>query len=222
MTSELRRVTLISAWVVGTFAAGMIRAAIIVPAGLSPGDTYQLAFVTSGTTAATSADIATYNTFVQNAANAAGMGSLTWSAIASTITVNASANAVVSTRVYNMGGELVANSYSDFWDGTHATGVGIDYNENNSGRNFNVWTGTQASGVSGGTGDALGEATPLWGESTFATSGWTAQGGNTNTTAYALYALSPVLSVPEPGAALLLGALAMGLLARRSRPLPRA
>ncbi len=39
-------------------------AEIYRPTGLSPGDEYQLAFVTSGTTDATSADIGTYNDFV--------------------------------------------------------------------------------------------------------------------------------------------------------------
>jgi hypothetical protein len=54
------------------------RAALFVPSGLAPGDIYQLAFVTSGTTSATSADIGDYNSFVQAAANAAGMGSVVW------------------------------------------------------------------------------------------------------------------------------------------------
>jgi hypothetical protein len=60
------------------------------------GDTYRLAFVTEGTTLATSTDIATYNAFVQNAADNSStfgnLGSVTWKAIGSTATVNAMAN----------------------------------------------------------------------------------------------------------------------------------
>jgi len=200
----------------GLLLPAAAQGAIIVPAGLNPGDTYQLAFVTSTTTAATSSDIATYNAIVQSAAANAGMGSLVWHVIGSTLTVDARDNALVAAPVYNMGGELVATGYADFWDGTHTTGVGIDFNENNVGRNTNVWTGTDASGTSGGGGDALGESTPNWGESTFSSVGWVAHGGNTNTVLYSLYALSPVLTVvPEPAAAGLLAVAALALLKRR-------
>jgi len=48
------------------------------------GDTYHLAFVSSGTRDATDPDIATYNTFVNAAADAAGMGDATWNCIAAT------------------------------------------------------------------------------------------------------------------------------------------
>lgn len=188
-------------------AATGARAALITPAGLSPGDQYQLVFITSVTTAATSSDIADYEAFVQATAAAAGMGSVAWHVVGSTLTVDAASNAVVSAPVYNLGGELVATGFADFWDGTHA--AGIDFDENNAGRNFNVWTGTLASGASGGAGVALGEATPLWGESTLISISWTQRGTNVNTVAYSLYALSEPLTVaPEPGAHwLLAGAL---------------
>jgi len=78
------------------FVASMIStsayAVLFVPVGLAPGDSYQLAFVTSATTNATSSDINSYNSFVQAAADAAGIGSsegVTWSAIASTSAINA-------------------------------------------------------------------------------------------------------------------------------------
>jgi len=48
------------------------------------GDTYHLAFVTSGTRNATDPDIATYHAFVQAAADAAGLGGVTWYCIAQT------------------------------------------------------------------------------------------------------------------------------------------
>jgi hypothetical protein len=143
-------------------------AALIVPPGLAPGEAYQLAFVTSGTTVATSADISYYNSFVQSVADAANIGSslgITWSAIASTESTDANTNAVVSGKVFNMNGELLAFSFSDFWDGTHTLGVGIDFNENGTGRNSNVWTGSNADG-SRAVDHALGDLTAWWGEST--------------------------------------------------------
>ncbi|MCC6682075.1 MAG: hypothetical protein IT445_14330 [Phycisphaeraceae bacterium] len=87
---------------------------MILPADLSLGDTYQLVFVSSTTTTAQSSDISYYNSFVQAAAAATGMGQITWHAIASTPAADATSNALVSTRVYDMNGDLVANDYIDF------------------------------------------------------------------------------------------------------------
>ena len=59
------------------------------------GDTYRFAFFTSATTTAVSADISTYNTFVQNLADATTVYDIgvdegvTWKAIGSTTDVNA-------------------------------------------------------------------------------------------------------------------------------------
>lgn len=208
------------AWKVMTVAVslsvitGVAQAAVIVPAGLAPGESYQLAFVTSGTTVASSADIDDYNAFVQSAANAAGMGGVAWTVIGSTATVNANANALVTGKVFNMNGELVASSYADFWDGTHTVGVGIDYNENNIGRNANVWTGSTASGASSATA-ALGSTTVVWGESTLSSSAWIARATQTATVNYALYALSAPLTapVPVPAAVWLFGSGVAALLA---------
>ena len=100
---------------------------IPVPAGLSPGDTYHLVFVTSTTRDATSTNIDDYNDFVQAAANAAGLGDtvgITWKAIGSTATVDARDNALVSAPVYRLDGELVATGYDDMWD--YVVGPGWD------------------------------------------------------------------------------------------------
>jgi len=60
----------------------------LVPPGLSPGDQYRLAFLTSAGINGTSADIATYdnfvNTFVDETTSLEALGG-TWSAIATTI-----------------------------------------------------------------------------------------------------------------------------------------
>jgi len=218
----MNRKTVAAGFVVALISTS-IQAALIVPVGLAPGETYQLAFVTSGTTNATSGNIADYNAIVQAAADAANMGAgmgITWTVIGSTASVNANANALVSTKVFNMNGELLAGSYADFWDGSHTTGVGIDYNENNQGRNFNVWTGSLADGSNAGT-NALGSATVRWGESTFSSGGWISQGNQSNSISYALYALSSPLTspVPIPAAAWLFGSALLGLIgvARRKQ-----
>jgi hypothetical protein len=191
-------------------------AALIVPPGLAPGEAYQLAFVTSGTTVATSGDINDYNAFVQNAADAANIGSslgITWSAIASTESTDANTNCVVSGKVFNMNGELLASSFSDFWDGTHTLNVGIDFNENGTARNFNVWTGSNADG-STAVGYALGDPTARWGESTFSSSGWITHGTVSTANTYSLYALSQPLTapIPVPASVWLFGSGLMGLI----------
>lgn len=206
---------------VAVLMSASAQAVLIVPTGLAPGETYQLAFVTSGTTAATSGNIADYNALVQAAADAANMGigmGITWNVIGSTASVNANANALVSTKVFNMNGELVALNYADFWDGTHTTGIGIDYDENNAARNFNVWTGSNADGTAAGV-NALGNASVRWGESTFSSSGWISHGNQVSSVSYSLYALSSTLTapVPVPAAAWLFasGMLALAGLSRR-------
>ena len=68
---------------------------VTIPNGLNPGDQYRLAFVTNGTTLATSTDIAAYNTFVTAEANTqpelVTLGA-TWAAIGSTPTDDARDN----------------------------------------------------------------------------------------------------------------------------------
>lgn len=86
-----------------SFVAGRwAEAQLPVPPGLQPGDRYHLAFNSSTFTPARSSDVGFYNTFVQNAADAAGLGSgqgVRWKAIASTATVHARNNAVVGANV---------------------------------------------------------------------------------------------------------------------------
>jgi len=198
-------------------------AALFVPDGLAPSESYQLAFVTSAGTAGTSSDIGFYNSFVQAAADAAGIGiseGASWAAIASTSAVHANTNAVVAAKVFNMNGELLATGFADFWDGTHTTGVGIDYNENGIGTNANVWTGSLADGTNAGI-NALGNSVATWGESTLSSSAWVNRGTQNTTVVYRLYALSEPLTapIPEPQtwAMLLAGLVFVGIAARRRR-----
>jgi len=97
---------------------------VVIPTGLTEGDPYHLAFVTSGTRTGNSTDIAVYNTFVQDQAamNSSLTGTnvgVTYTAIASTETVDASDNALVEAPIYLLDGTTkVADGFSDLWDGT--------------------------------------------------------------------------------------------------------
>jgi hypothetical protein len=209
---------------------GAQAAPITIPTGLNPGDTYRLAFVTSTTRDATSTDIADYNAFVTAAANSQGaLAALatTWTAIASTATVDARDNTnTVQTSAGGSNGvpifllndtELV-DGYDNLWDATINTALRIS--EDGSTLpipdllNIPVaWTGTGTPGIgfiSGelGNGSAATGAIflsgPEWRSSLFLT---------VNTTSNHLYAISGTLTVaaatiPEPGP---LSLLALGL-----------
>lgn len=134
------------------------------------GNTYRLVFVTSTTTQATSSDIATYNAFVQSAANASTayptLGSVTWKIVGSTATVDARDNTGTNpgsgTGVpvfLTNGATKIANNNTDLWDGISAA---VNFNENgvllNEDRAF---TGTLSNGTKvTGTGDQPLGGTP--------------------------------------------------------------
>ena len=135
--------------------------AIVVPAGLNPGDTYRIIFVTSAMRDGTSANIADYNSFVTDAANLdaglAGLGT-TWTALASTPTVNALVNAGLSsgdstTPFYNTVGNLIAIGVTVPTTGlygeintAHTSQIFSETGEVAPGVNT-AWTGTQRDGT---------------------------------------------------------------------------
>ena len=170
---------------------------ITVPSGLSPGDQYRLAFVTSTTTDASSSDIAYYNTFVNTAANSipalTGLGP--WTAIASTATVdaldNTSTDPSISAGVpiYNLNDTIIANSNIDLWGGNVFASIAIP--PLGLFADAFVWTGTTSLGftrLTGGLGDPSGVAAQ--GNYIFTDSGWIAAGRELTTVMLPLYALS--------------------------------
>lgn len=97
----------------------------------APGDQYRFVFHTSGDTTAESADIATYNAWVQSLAEASTVydigadDGVTWKAIGSTDTIDARDNTLTNPELDGTGhaiflldgGTVVANDFLDLWDG---------------------------------------------------------------------------------------------------------
>ena len=216
----------------GVFATTMASqgAVITMPSGLSAGDQYRLVFVTSTTTTATSTDINTYNTFVNNLAITAGLDTIagkatTWTAIGSTSSVNARDNtsttgAGTGIGIYLLNDTAIATSYTDLWDGTIANLFNVD-EQGDSGpyANSQVWTGTNGDGSTGN--DPLGTATPEFGKTNLTgVNTWINRlSGSSwpNTDTYHLFAISGILTVPEPSSTALLGLGGLALMLRRRR-----
>ena len=96
----------------------------LLPAGLRAGDMFRLLFITNSGVHATSADIAHYNTFVQNAVaagHAAVRGySAGFRALASTAAVDARDNTATTgtgVPIYWLNGNKIADNYADLYDG---------------------------------------------------------------------------------------------------------
>jgi hypothetical protein len=207
-------------------STGISHAGLLLPAGLSLGDKYRVAFVTSVTIDATSSDISDYNTAVNVAANTFGtltapLGT-TWTAIASTPTVDARDN--TGTNPSNIGVPIfsidatsrIANNNADLWDGAVITFINLD--EFGVVRpNLEVWTGSQTTGVAAPS-NSLGDDPVQAGFTSSINNSWIAVGPASNTALRPLYGISAELTaVPEPGAFLCIGAIGVGILGVRLR-----
>jgi len=201
-----------------------------VPAGLAPGTTYQLVFVTSGETFATSTNIADYNTFVTDqAADDPALAAfdtangVTWTAIGSTTTVNANVNAPSSGAVFTLDGVEVASATNTLYSGSLLAPIDID--QAGTALVISTWTGSNSSGAAAGGINDLGQTFAMNGESNLTTAGWiTDPDGAESNNNRSLYALSSVLTapgaspVPEPSslAVALIAVLGLGLMRLRT------
>jgi hypothetical protein len=187
-------------------------ALVLPPPGLSPGQSYRLAFVTSDGIAATSANIADYNSFVQTAAdNVPALNALgaSWKAIVSTPSVNARTNTsslpsyaggTTGVPIFLLDGVKIADSYDDLWDSsidaplnvTELGGVKPNFTQ--------VWSGSFSDGtVVGG----LGTGGNTWFGYTHQTTfgGWlTVTIDPSPSVARPIYAMSSLLTAAVPEA----------------------
>jgi hypothetical protein len=218
--------------------ATTVQAALVIPAGLNNGDAYHVIFVSSTTRDATSTDIADYDTHVQAAAEAAGIGStagVNWLAVGSTETVDAinhisplftDPNTV---PIYNQNGQLVASSLNDLANSATQLSNPILYDEYGAPLVTNVWTGTFQNGLVKYTNFWLGRligTSPLqlveYGTSNSSTSTWVNTASSDRTNTFSLYGISQEIivgAVPVPAAVWLFGSGLLGLIgvARRKK-----
>ena len=155
--SNLRRIAVLVFGIAGiSFQANMVSAGVVIqtPVGVGPTDHFRIIFVTSGTTTATSNNIADYNAFVNSQAGGATYQGqvIQWSAIASTNTVSAysNTNSGTNSAVYMVDGTEVASSTTNRAGGLWSSTLLAPPNEGINGTKYTsgmVWTGTSGNGL---------------------------------------------------------------------------
>ena len=146
-----------------------------VPGSLGPGDRFRLMFLTSQTIDGRSTDITAYNAHAQHAARGhrapASLRAYAggFSALVSTVETGARANAAMGgagdgIEVWWLNGKKIADSYSDFYDGTWANNTSAELREETGNRyDFSTRSPSGAWIYSGTT--AAGEPSSVnWGE----------------------------------------------------------
>lgn len=192
--------------------------------GVAPGTPYHFAFVTSNGTLPTSTNIATYDAFVQGAADAAGIGSsigLNWVVIGSTQTVDAFSHTNVQGPVFLIDGTKLANDSADFWDGNLLTPLNVT--ELGTSLAIQVYTGTTFTG--GIDAGYLGNPSfRMAGYSGYSNAGWIAFGYPAHPPYISIYGISAAITdteTPEPATAWLL-AIPLAIVYRRIQRYPAA
>ena len=150
----------------------------LVPSGLGDGDSFRLLFITTSSTTASSSDITTYNTFVQDLVANNGhtdirAHSATFRMLGSTEAVDARDNTGTTgtgVRIYWLNGAKAADDYADFYDGDwdeEAAAASETGALRTIASGLKIWTGSAHDGTegmnSGGTESrALGNSGNDW------------------------------------------------------------
>ena len=171
---------------------------------VAPGASFRLLFATSTATPATSGNIATYNAFVQTAANANATlrpfkGE--FRAVVSTALDDARDNTATThtesdkgVPVYWVGGERVADDYADFYDGSwDSRAAKTEAGTDRSAGAGDLWTGSKADGTRHASAHA-GASGVRYGRLTSGRSPLS-DGSGAPILSRSLYALSPVITV---------------------------
>ena len=188
------------------------------PAGIGPGERFRLIFLTSTKRNASSSNIAIYNTFVQNRAANGHAAIQDHSSRFKVVGCTSSTDARDNTRttsvgipIYWLGGNKVADNYTDFYDGTwddeanDKNQLGNDAHDTSQTTN-QPWTGCDHDGteyVAAGLSVALGKNAVQTGQpnSPIGTRGpLRGTGSSLSSSTRPFYALSPVFQVPSMNA----------------------
>ena len=202
----------------------------------APAEPYRLAFVTMPVYQANETDIAVYNQWMQEEANAAGIGiggiygDLEWNVIGSTDLVDARDNtgtnpATTGVPIYLTDGVTkVADNNADLWDGTIDSVINTRADGTVTTGHTWVFSGTTLGGVAvtpgadgtnpntGPLGTSLAEVAQGNG-GLLGTWSWRTQTNDPKGDPHPLYAMSEV--IPEPATMCLLGLGGLALLRRR-------
>ena len=185
------------------FLSPLEAAPLTAPAGLAPGTPFRFIFLTPTTTAATSTDIASYNSFVQAQASGATFAGATvnWRAIGSTATVDARDNVGgygTSVPVYLVTGTRVANnlttSAGGIWGGSLLASANVRIDGSATTRAI-TWTGSSANGTNFPS-ETLGTLNPRRGDANLTSAAWLDSRNSSNAASFFLYAVSEELVVP--------------------------
>lgn len=224
------------------------QAAVILqtPTGLAAGDTFRIIFLTQDTITGTSADISTYDTFVNSQAGGAQYqgSTISWSAIVSTPTISARDHVGgygTNDPVFRIDGTRIANSLTTDAAGNGLWGYGLASPAHGvlASPSFGIdgaaltgsltaWTGSNYDGTKNdsspvGAPPVLIGGLPLPGLSMTGTTNpvnpfWLRNNTTSNTNSLRVYGMSEQLTViPEPSSLGLLLLGAAGLVARRKR-----
>ena len=131
----------------------------LIPAGIRPGHSFRLLFITHAQYFPASSDIADYNRIVQDDAAEGHLAIRPYASlfkiVGSTSSVDARDNTETNpdpdedgpgVRIYWLDGEKVADDYADFYDGAWDSYVHRD-ERSESGTSFSVWTGSNTDGT---------------------------------------------------------------------------